>query len=70
MSKGHFWGGFGQARRRSEGEIRLIGLIRLIGPIRLTERHGDYGTVWYGGSTSAITHCDNGTAQRRLARIA
>ena len=53
VSKGHFLGDFGQARRRPEGEIRLIRLIRLIGPIRLiglirpirlTERHGDYET--------------------------
>ena len=53
VSKGHFLGGLGQARRRPEGAIRLIRLIRLIGPIRLiglirpirpTERHDDYET--------------------------
>ena len=59
VSEGHFLGGLGQARRRPEGAIRLIGLI---GPIRLIERHGV--------STGAITHCNDGTAQRRLTRIA
>ena len=44
VSKGHFLGGLGQARRRTEGAIRLIGPIRLIRPIRLIERHGDYET--------------------------
>ena len=47
VSKEHFLGGFGQARRRPEGPIRLIRPIRLIGLIgliRLIERHGDYGT--------------------------
>ena len=47
VSRGHFLGNFGQARRRPEGAIRLIrliGLIGPIGPIRPTERHGDYET--------------------------